>query len=292
MPFWSGDRLVEELPNIIEPFNVDQIDCAAYTMTIGSEIYITPHESAFDPETNTKRQLGDEESFAIPAGQFAYLLTEETVKIPRHVLGFISVKATIKWKGMINVSGFHVDPGYEGRLIFSVFNAGPSPVHLQHGQQLFLLWLADLDQESSEDYSRSKDGFTDIPTGMIIPGEIHSLQSLSKQMKEQEERLKDKIHEIEKMQSKHNLIFWLLTTITVGFIIGVLLLFAGPAVNKYFEKVFYTEEQINTSGVSRGKTAVIYLTPQDHDGYCVRALRRNRDHARDDRGGAGRIGGV
>ena len=44
MPFWSGNRLVQELPKIIKPFNVDHIDCAAYTMTMGSGFYITPHE--------------------------------------------------------------------------------------------------------------------------------------------------------------------------------------------------------------------------------------------------------
>ncbi len=139
MPFWSGDRLVLELPSIIRPFNADHIDCAAYTMTIGSEIYVTPHEGALDPQTTTKRQLKPKEAFTIPAGQFAFLLTKEKLLLPPHVLGFISMKSGTKFRGLINVSGFHVDPGYDRRLIFSVYNAGPSPIHLQQGEKLFLL---------------------------------------------------------------------------------------------------------------------------------------------------------
>ncbi len=200
MPFWSGDRLVEELPSIIEPFNVDHVDCAAYTMTMGSEIYITPHEGEFDPQTTTKRQLKPKEAFAIPAGQFAFLLTEEILSLPPHVLGFISMKAGTKFRGLINVSGFHVDPGYDQRLVFSVYNAGPSPVHLQQGDPLFLLWIAELDQESSENYTRTAGhGFTDIPTKLInnIPGEIHSLQSLDKKISDLDQRLFNRVHEID-----------------------------------------------------------------------------------------------
>jgi len=35
--------------------------------------------------------------------------------------------------------------GYRGRLTFSVFNAGPVPIHLKRGQPIFLIWYASLD---------------------------------------------------------------------------------------------------------------------------------------------------
>ncbi len=221
MPFWSGDRLVKELPNIIKPFNVDHIDCAAYTMTIGSEIYVTPHEGTFDPQTTTKRQLKPKEAFTIPAGQFAFLLTEEKLFLPSHVLGFISMKSGTKFRGLINVSGFHVDPGYDRRLIFSVYNAGPSPIHLQRGEKLFLLWIAELDRKSSEKYTRTAGyGFTDIPTKLInsIPGEIHSLQSLSKQMNDQKAEIDKKIQKVEIHQARHNIV----VTVALALFVGIL----------------------------------------------------------------------
>jgi len=78
---------------------------------------------------DTRAQPG--EQFVIPPGQFAYLLTEEVVRIPSSAMGFISLKFGVKGPGLINVSGFHVDPGYWGRLVFSVYNAGPSEARLQ-----------------------------------------------------------------------------------------------------------------------------------------------------------------
>ena len=112
---------------------------AAYTLRIGPEIYVTPHMGQGDRSSVTKRRPAEKECFTIPAGQFGFLLTEVSLTVPYNLLGFISIRATIKFKGLVNVSGFHVDPGFKGRLIFSVFNAGPAPVHLKRGDGIFLL---------------------------------------------------------------------------------------------------------------------------------------------------------
>ena len=232
MSFWSGDRLARELATIIDPFDPDRIDCAAYTMTMGREIYVTPHEGAFDPQTTTKRKLNSKEPFTIPAGQFAFLLTEEKILLPPNVLGFISMKANIKFKGLINVSGFHVDPGYDQRLIFSVFNAGPSPIHLQQGDPLFLLWIAELDQPSSVDYTRTEGyGFTELPTKLInsIPGEIHSLQSLSKQIRDLKTETDTKINDVEKTLVRHKVY----VRIAVGALLAILIWSARDYIDSF-----------------------------------------------------------
>ena len=41
--------------------------------------------------------------------------------------------------------GFHVDPGYEGRLVFAVFNAGSVPIVVKQEEPTFLLWYVSLD---------------------------------------------------------------------------------------------------------------------------------------------------
>lgn len=202
MSFWSGERWLEELraQKIIDPSNRKKIDCSAYTLTLGPESFVTPdyQVSARDNKKQSllapfEMKIGGEiqniegGELIIPAGQFAYLLSEEYVKIPKNVMGFISLKSRVKWLGLINVSGFHVDPGFEGRLIYSVYNAGPSSIHLNRGQDLFLLWLADLDRESAKPYVKSTPATpqNNIPSSMIsnVDRRIHSLQGLSDEVK-------------------------------------------------------------------------------------------------------------
>lgn len=125
LSFWSGETLEQRLPKIVEPFESSSIDCAAYTLHVGDQVYVSPDYSLSGAKERSKRQLKPGEAFAIPPGQFAFLLSDETVIVPDDALAFISIKARQKLAGMINISGFHVDPGYEGKLLFSVLNAGP-----------------------------------------------------------------------------------------------------------------------------------------------------------------------
>lgn len=180
MPFWSGETLEVRLADLIEPFDKNAIDCAAYTLRIGHEIYVSPDREVSEPSRHTKQKLTDGQSFTIPPGQFGFLSTAERIKVPDKALAFISIKARPKFSGLINISGFHVDPGYEGVLLFSVLNAGPKPMHLEQGQPLFLIWYADLDRVTEKKKKRA-DGFDGIESKLIngISGEILSLQSLS-----------------------------------------------------------------------------------------------------------------
>jgi len=174
MAFWSGETLEHRLPNLIEPFFERRVDCAAYTLSIGREVYVSPNDQTMDPGSVTIRQLADGDAFTIPPGQFAFLLTDEIVRVPPDAMAWISMEARIKWRGLVNVSGFHVDPGFHGRLVFAVFNAGPVPVHLRQGQAAFLIWYAGLDRVSER--IKNEPVQTNIPIDLItgISGELHS----------------------------------------------------------------------------------------------------------------------
>jgi len=192
--FWSGEKLIEALETLqlVEPYDPDNVDCSAYTLTMGPEYFISPDHSAHVSEIKKRRLRSFEpfvlgqranpgEEFVIPPGQFAYLLTEEVVKIPASAMGFISLKFGVKGPGLINVSGFHVDPGYWGRLVFSVYNAGPSEARLQRYQQVFLLWVADLDRVSDRKKSYSGAQNLAISDAMVSKADrpVHSMQQLS-----------------------------------------------------------------------------------------------------------------
>ncbi len=198
MGFWSGETLLSKLPGLVDPFSPGNVDCAAYTLTIGRELYVSPTAESEDPKSITLRHLGDGEAFAIPPGQFAFLQTEEIVKVPADALAFISIKAKIKFRGLVNVSGFHVDPGFRGRLIFSVFNAGPVSIHLKQGQQCFLMWYASLDGLSERIRKAPPQMAIEPEFINSISGELQSLEGLHGKIKEVEKTLVDRVHKVER----------------------------------------------------------------------------------------------
>lgn len=176
MAFWTSEKFSQRQADlIVEPFVDKRLNQGAYELALGE---------AYD--TYTKKKITYNESspqiITIPSGHFALLLTKEKITIPKDVIGFISIKAKIKFRGLINVSGFHVDPGYSGKLMFSVYNAGSREVVIAQGDELFLLWFSDLTETTTDFYKKS--GKTTITPEdiMNVAGNPVSLPDLDKRL--------------------------------------------------------------------------------------------------------------
>lgn len=168
----------------VNPYDPSALEHANYLLAVGDEIYVSSPEKG-----NAIRKLTDKDgSFTIESGQFAFLLTAEEVTIPFNVIGFISIRASIKFLGLVNISGFHVDPGYSGKLIFAVFNAGPTRIHLRRGDRIFPLWLADLDQQISN-HDKFRIGYKEIPSKLVskISGDFTTAYQLKEQLEKARE---------------------------------------------------------------------------------------------------------
>lgn len=198
--FWGGERLKDELGALIDDYDVKRVDRAAYRLRVGGEVYVSPTGEPNDPRNKPKKPLGEGESFTIPAGQFGFILTEERIRVPQHAIAFISIRATYKFRGLVNVSGFHVDPRYEGKLLFSVFNAGPGAVHLSRGEECFLIWYASLDRPS---VLQTKMGFEAIPSDLLGPiaTGVESFAGLKSKIDENDKKLSDRVTTVEREQA-------------------------------------------------------------------------------------------
>jgi dCTP deaminase len=176
MAFWSSQTLEEKGAQLIDPFRKDRIQHGAYELSVGAEAYI--------PSDGKKSKVEPGSPITIPPGQFGLLITREVVTVPKNAIAFISIRAGTKFRGLVNVSGFHVDPGYNDRLMFSVYNAGSQNIVLDYDQAVFLIWYADLDGPTKDPYPER----TGEPRGisaddmMKIQGEVASPAELKKQL--------------------------------------------------------------------------------------------------------------
>ena len=161
-------------------------------------------------------KLNHEDTFVVNLRQFAFILTKEKVRISKSTIGFISIRASIKFKGLVNVSGFQVNPGHNGNLIFAVFNAGPRHINLREGEDIFSLWIADLDAEVKDDHKdtgKIPSDLSNIPMDVIngISGDALTAYQLDSRIK--------------KVEADHKKLKLLLTRILIG--VGSILALAG-----------------------------------------------------------------
>jgi dCTP deaminase len=205
MSFWSSQTLKSKFKelNIVSPYCEDDIESASYNLTLGDEVYIS-----FLPDTSQKDRkkviLKDKDTVAIPPGQFAFLITAEKVTIPENIIAFIS--------------SFHVDPGYSGKLIFAVYNAGPLNYIIAKGDRLFSIWFAELD--GVDEKPKKGKGFDSIPTEFINIPDNTSLPFLVK-----------RIDDLEKKVDKYSVVQAIIITV----VIGLALAFIRPVVEKYLQ---------------------------------------------------------
>lgn len=114
----------------------------AFDLRLGNQYYLSGDK--------TPKKLAEGEQIIIEPGQFALLTTYEIFHMPVDMVAFISMRFSFKAEGLINVSGFQVDPGYQGIFIFAVYNAGPLQVPLRFKDTIFTIIFAKTSQRIKE----------------------------------------------------------------------------------------------------------------------------------------------
>jgi len=206
----SIKKLCEE-HNVISDYDDKRLKHSAYELRIHGKYVLSSKNGS------NEQDLKEGQSFKIPPGQIALLFTAEKVHIPADHIGFISIKFSQKRRGLLNISGFHVDPGWHGPIQFSVYNASPQTIHLRCGEPLFMLWLAKLDEASNTPYPSPEGGSNQNFSSedlLAIDGSLASPQALLDALKSVEERLR-------KVEESHKRYGWLARR-TVLMVIGAI----------------------------------------------------------------------
>jgi dCTP deaminase len=219
MAFWSSQTLRARLPaeKIVAPYEEGRVVHSAYEMGIGGEAFVTSNPS-------DKTQVPAGAKIIIPPGQFGLLVTRETVHIAANAIAFISIRAGIKFQGLVNVSGFHVDPGYRGQLKFAVYNAGSRTIVLDQDQRVFMIWFADLDCPDDKPYPERT-----LPANVItaddvarIQGQVASPAELKKQLNDLKLELEKKFHATEQTRLFNRALIMLLLGIAVPIVVSLI----------------------------------------------------------------------
>jgi dCTP deaminase len=136
-----------------EGYKADRVKQASYDLALGAEVYVVGKGHPI--------KLSDEEPYlTLAPGEFAILTCLEEIRIPSDHIAFIALKSSFKFQGLVNISGFHVDPTYNGKLLFAVQNVGPSDLRLKYGRPTFTIFFARLVGNILK--SRDKDAQTEF----------------------------------------------------------------------------------------------------------------------------------
>ena len=183
LPHIAIKKLAGEPTPLISPetFESSLVRQASYDLRLGEEYFLIGEDFP--------GKLDDEQVYLIlRPGQFAFLTSYEVLNIPFNLLGFITLRSTYKNQGLVNISGFHVDPTFSGRLRFAVQNVGPSDLRLRYKEHTFTIFFAKVDAQSMTDVGEARPSLMDdgIPLSLIqhLGGSTITLAQLQKDLDE------------------------------------------------------------------------------------------------------------
>ena len=111
----------------------------SYDLRLGSDFYVGGKSA---PEKLTEELP----YLTLAPGQFAILTCYESINLQdtgkHNYMAFIALRSTFKMQGLVNISGFHVDPTHRGTLLFAVQNVGPSDILLKYREPTFTIFFA------------------------------------------------------------------------------------------------------------------------------------------------------
>lgn len=172
---------------MIHDYELDGFKGITYDIRVGDEVYLSSDKMPIRLDKPVR--LTD--TFIVEPGEFAIIMAHEYICLPQDLMGLISIRMTYKSKGLMNISGFHVDPGFRGRITFAVYNAGPTEIVLRHLERVFMIIFEDVRTPMYD----KEHHFTDqdaISTELItsLKGTIVSPRSLDRRLRRVEDLLK------------------------------------------------------------------------------------------------------
>jgi dCTP deaminase len=161
----------------LSDFDPDCFDSINYNLRLGDEVYVTT-------ERLPKKLTSFNDTVVIKPGEFGILLTHEYIYVPQDLMGFISLRFRYKQLGLVNVSGFHVDPGFRGKLIFSVYNNGPNNIVLRYKEPIFMIMFEKLKKTVEVPYRGKFASLEHIPVEVVtsLSGPAVSVLHLNKKI--------------------------------------------------------------------------------------------------------------
>jgi dCTP deaminase len=207
--FLTHDEIIEKIGRLFgSDYDIICVKEIMYDLRLGNEVYITPDKN--------EKIIKNKETIQISPGTYALLLTKEKLNLPDNIFGLITIRFAYKKKGLINISGFHVDPGFKGPLIFSVYNLGPSTICLRSGDEVFSILFYELGSSVKLTKDRRIDK---IPLDMLEPLIDRTVPSLLELNRTVEEH-RNKIKQLEQ----------LLIALIGSFIVSLLILILGKII--------------------------------------------------------------
>lgn len=159
--------------------------------------------SGYDIRVGAKGVLGGEgreidlraDPIQLGPGAYCGVISQEKVRLPDYMVARIGSKRALSYDGVILLTGTVVDPGYEGYLLFGLYNASQRKVQIRQGRKICNIVFERLakraDKPAPSDPSLKTGNFPDQFIDRMANMDVLPWMQISERVEEIEQITKD-----------------------------------------------------------------------------------------------------
>ena len=107
----------------------------------------------------------------IAPGSFCLGVTEESIKIPNYLVGWLDGRSSLARLGLqVHVTAHRIDPGWDGKVVLEFYNCGPFPILLTPGMKIGALSFESIDGVVETPYLKREDATYKNQQGVVNSG--------------------------------------------------------------------------------------------------------------------------
>ena len=167
---------------MITTFREGSLQPASYDLGLGDLYFADGSYRAFHDPTN--------QSLTLKFGEFILLTSLECLSLPDDVVAHAGLVSGRAQSGLVSLFSPQIDPGFQGRLVVPLFNAGRGPITLVYGEPIFTVEFVRTTRRASERWSDTHAPLMGIPpSAMQLEGGLGALTEISDLVADLRQRL-------------------------------------------------------------------------------------------------------
>ena len=124
---------------IVKNFESTSLEASSYDVRVGMKGIIGGD--------GTVREISENQLLEIHPGQYAGVISLEKFNLPKTIFARIGSKRALSYEGLILLTGNIIDPGYQGHLLFGIYNASQKKAVLYLKKKICNVVFEKLSQE-------------------------------------------------------------------------------------------------------------------------------------------------
>ena len=166
MDLITGKKLSDLIKKgeIIQNAKLENCEGIKYDLRISDRLLSGDYSSGV---TISQLEYKEQKQLHVEPGELVFLLTKEIIDLPENMIAMITFKRKMNHEGVLVLGGSVVDPLYNGRLLFGLYNFASEPFPIKPGKKITSIMFYQLSTNELDKFIKPEVRIDEFPDELL-----------------------------------------------------------------------------------------------------------------------------